>query len=272
MSLHSMLYDTSLYQQNNLSPQNINLRPPQIFHIPKFYNEHKDELEKVFSLLSDDESRMIFAARIRSVITGNLCYIKLSGYAQYFHPETIPQKDDIIIDGGVSHDTSVEEKFSILVGNNGRIYSFEPDPTCYYQASEKISTIKNITLIPLGLSNKSECVDFISDGYASRIAETPPFYNTITCQMTTIDTVVSQYNIENVDIIKLDVEKSELKALLGGVSAISKFKPKLIICIYHRLNDVFELPLFINDFGLNYKFYIGHHSPTLWETVLYAKI
>ena len=88
--------------------------------------------------------------------------------------------------------------------------------------------------------------------------------------MTTIDTFVSEYNINKIDMIKLDVERSEKNVLLGGIDTIIKHRPKLLISVYHRLNDLFELPLFINELDLSYKFYLGHHSPIQWETVLYA--
>jgi Leucine-rich repeat (LRR) protein len=88
--------------------------------------------------------------------------------------------------------------------------------------------------------------------------------------MTTIDNIVSQYNINKIDMIRLDVEVSEEKSLLGGIKTIVKHRPKLLISLYHKHNDIFELPLFIDKLNLNYKFCIGHHRQTLQETVLYA--
>jgi len=117
--------------------------------------------------------------------------------------------------------------------------------------------------------NKYEQVPMISSGAGSHVVD-----NTVNgdyiCYMTTIDTIVSQYNIKKVDIIKLDVEGSEEKALLGGIKTIVKYRPKLIISLYHKENDIFELPLFIKKLELDYKFYMGHYRPTLQETVLYA--
>ncbi|MDR3319858.1 MAG: FkbM family methyltransferase [Desulfovibrio sp.] len=88
--------------------------------------------------------------------------------------------------------------------------------------------------------------------------------------MTTIDTIVSQYNIKKVDMIKLHVEGAEEKSLLGGIKTIVKNRPKLLIFLYHKHNNIFELPLFIDKLNLNYRFYIGHHSPSLQYTLLYV--
>jgi FkbM family methyltransferase len=235
---------------------------------PTFIDQHRDELEKVYELLDDDESRMIFASRIKSIILGDIGYIKQSDYAQYFHPLTIPQRDDIILDGGVSGNISVEQKFSELVGDNGHIYSFEPEPGCYFQANDKIADIKNMTLFQYGLWDKCEQVHFSSEGAGSHVVDNNK--NSVTCHMTTIDNIVSQYNIKKVDMIKLDVEGSEEKSLLGGIKTIVKHRPKLLISLYHKHNDIFELPLFINKLDLDYTFYLGHHRPSLQETVLYV--
>jgi hypothetical protein len=88
------------------------------YYNPYFFKHHKKELKKVYNLLYDDESRRILASRIKSIITGNIGYIAQSNYSQYFHPVTIPQCGDIILDAGVSENITVERKFSELIGNN----------------------------------------------------------------------------------------------------------------------------------------------------------
>lgn len=236
---------------------------------PNFLDKYRCELEKVYSFLSDDESRKIFASRIKSIMLGTIGYIRQSKYTQYCHPQTMPQQGDVILDGGVSGNISVEERFAKLVGDEGHIYAFEPEPNMYFQAEEKAKKIKNVTLFPFGLSNKIEKVNFISKGPGSHITDTQTD-ETFICQMTTVDAIVSQYNIKKIDMIKLDVEGSEKKSLFGALKTMEKHRPKLLVSLYHKHNDMFELPLFINALDLDYKFYMGHHSPILWETVLYA--
>ena len=38
-------------------------------------------------MLEDEESKKIFASRIRALITGNIGYIKLSRFPEYYHPQ-----------------------------------------------------------------------------------------------------------------------------------------------------------------------------------------
>ena len=234
---------------------------------PNFFIDSRDELEKIFNLLCDDESREIFVSRIKSIIMGTIGYIRQSEYDDYFHPETIPHKGDIVIDGGVGPYIHLVKKYSKHVGNNGHVYCFEP--ACYFDVLDKFTDINNATLFQHGLWNKLEDQIFKVSGLGSHVVNEHSD-STITSKMTTIDAFMSECNINKVDIIKLDVEGSEKNVLLGGIDTIIKHRPKLLICVYHKLNDLFELPLFIHELDLNYKFYLGHHRPILMDTVLYA--
>lgn len=89
------------------------------------------------------------------------------------------------------------------------------------------------------------------------------------------DVIVEVDSIDNmvnrpVTFIKMDIEGSEYQALLGAKKTISKYKPKLAICIYHKPEDIWELPKLIHEVNPEYKFYLRHYSFGCNETVLYA--
>ena len=71
-------------------------------------------------------------------------------------------------------------------------------------------------------------------------------------------------------MIKMDIEGSELEALKGSKKVIQRDKPRLAICIYHKPEDMTEIPLYIKELVPEYKLYIRHHSNAGTETVLYA--
>ncbi|MBQ7654415.1 MAG: FkbM family methyltransferase, partial [Clostridia bacterium] len=76
---------------------------------------------------------------------------------------------------------------------------------------------------------------------------------------------------EDFSFIKMDVEGSEKKALLGAEKTIRKNLPKLYVCAYHRNEDIFELPLLINSFDERYEFYFRQHKYIpAWESNFYA--
>lgn len=88
-------------------------------------------------------------------------------------------------------------------------------------------------------------------------------------QMDSIDNICEN---EKVTYIKMDIEGSELEALRGARKVICRDKPRLGICIYHKPEDLLEIPMFIKKMVPEYKLYIRHHSPHYNETVIYAKV
>ena len=91
-----------------------------------------------------------------------------------------------------------------------------------------------------------------------------------TVQTITIDDFVGQNSIEKIDFLKMDIEGAEPKALEGAMQTIIKYKPKLAISIYHSLDDFINIPKWIDELNLGYKFFLGHHTLHLEETILYA--
>lgn len=66
--------------------------------------------------------------------------------------------------------------------------------------------------------------------------------------------------------IKMDIEGSELAALKGAKELIRTYKPYLAVCLYHRKNDLVQIPLFIKELlPRDYDFYLrgGYHT-ILW--------
>ena len=92
----------------------------------------------------------------------------------------------------------------------------------------------------------------------------------IQIQVTSIDEFSSEKNIK-IDLIKMDIEGSEIEALLGARQTIRKFKPRLQICSYHKFDDLWEIPILIKKLSPDYLLYLGHHTQNIFETIVYAK-
>ena len=75
---------------------------------------------------------------------------------------------------------------------------------------------------------------------------------------------------EKVSFIKMDIEGSELAALKGCKKIITRNNPKLAICVYHKSEDLIEIPKFILSINPNYKLFLRNYAPSATETVLYA--
>ncbi len=68
----------------------------------------------------------------------------------------------------------------------------------------------------------------------------------------------------------MDIEGAELRALKGAEETLKKFCPKLAIAVYHRINDFWTIPKYIDALGLGYRFYLRHFTIHSEETILFA--
>jgi hypothetical protein len=88
-----------------------------------------------------------------------------------------------------------------------------------------------------------------------------------------IDSLNAGKKIEDTPVIALDemdIEGFELKCLKGLKEIIQTYKPILGISVYHRLEDLYEIPEFVKSLNLNYDMYIRTHRGWYIDTVLYA--
>jgi len=70
--------------------------------------------------------------------------------------------------------------------------------------------------------------------------------------------------------IKMDIEGSEYEALIGAKDTISKYHPKLAISLYHKPEDLIQIPYYIKSLCPEYRFYLRLHSYYSEELILYA--
>ena len=119
-------------------------------------------------------------------------------------------------------------------------------------------------LVPYGLWDREDILKFeAADGGFSTIKNT----GNMEIKVVSLDDFL---NGQEATYIKMDIEGAELKALKGAKNTITKYKPKLALCIYHKPLDIIEIPLYLKTIEPRYKFYLRHYSNFHTETVLYA--
>ncbi|MGB8007892.1 MAG: FkbM family methyltransferase [Terriglobales bacterium] len=70
--------------------------------------------------------------------------------------------------------------------------------------------------------------------------------------------------------IKMDIEGAELDALEGARRSIQTHRPILSICVYHKQDDLWRIPLFISTMAEDYRFFLRPHGADGKELVCYA--
>lgn len=87
-----------------------------------------------------------------------------------------------------------------------------------------------------------------------------------------VDTLDNLFINTPITFIKMDIEGSEKETLMGAEKLIKKYKPKLAVCVYHKWEDIYEIPQIIKSLVPEYKIHLRHHSASIEETVYYACI
>lgn len=186
---------------------------------------------------------------------------------QYFEERCIKcfsEKQGGFIDAG-SFDGGDCIKFSkSTLNHNNSMYAFEPDKENYNNCKRILGNFNNMEIFNIGLSNVSQQVYFLSDrGECSRIAEQGN-------SMVNIDTIDSVMGEKRIGFIKMDIEGNEKEAIIGARRHIEKDKPNMMISVYHKLEDVIEIPKLLLEMNPDYRFALGHYSVCNADTVLYA--
>ena len=148
---------------------------------------------------------------------------------------------------------------------NNKIIIFESDSYNCRNIEKKLTKRKNIIIFNKGLSDTKTKIPFISErGVSSH------FSNHGNCFMetATLDEICKN---ENVGYIKMDIEGYEKKALMGARNVIKRDNPNMMISLYHKKNDIIDIPTLLLDFNSKYKFALGHYKTgSITDTVLYA--
>jgi FkbM family methyltransferase len=229
--------------------------------------QNLERLRAVFLQLGDRASQDTYLGLLNYRVTGEARHHPAVDADNQYLPLDLPGFDRPItfVDGGAYVGDTCE--YLIRRGVEVRRYvAFEPDRHNYERLARFVSTapIAEATLLPCGLSDQYRTVSFLDgQGVSSRIAGEDAQATTITCL--SLDEALPGLRP---DFVKMDVEGSELAALQGMVRTIESCHPHLALSLYHKPEDLWELPEWV---GRHYaRIYVRQHLGYGFETVLYA--
>lgn len=148
-----------------------------------------------------------------------IVYTKFPEYAEMNFLYDYLEKDDIFVDVGANIGA-----YSLIAASKiktGKIFSFEPSPKAlkYLKENIQINNIKHIvTIVDKVVSDKNGFEKFISGKHSEvdRIGGKSDLFHKIkTIPSITLDKFLTIQKIPYVDLIKIDIEGAELKALKG---------------------------------------------------------
>lgn len=186
---------------------------------------------------------------------------------QYFDGDIVKyEKAEVFLDCGC-YDLETSEIFMNRCPDYKKIICFEPDLENRNCIEQKIGDkkIRDIMIHPYGVWDRNDTLFFKGNGSSAMVSESGEEQ----IKVAALDDLIK----DRVTFIKMDIEGSELRALMGAQQIIKEFRPKLAICVYHKREDIVEIPKYILSLVPEYKLYLRHYSNYFaTETVLYAVI
>ena len=220
--------------------------------------------------MEDEKSKNTFLKVIEGRLTADLDIAKQIYQKDQYWPSDVIKfdKDETIIECGSSDGKTLRDMCDKLENNFHHIYCFEPDSQCQELLEGVIQQINSknpISVIDKGVYKETATLCFENEKVDSGLSKVSDAGNA-KIQVVALDEVMK----EKVTYIKMDIEGGEYDALLGAAKIISSDKPKLAICVYHKDEDIINIPNLLKSLNPDYHFFMRHHNINMTETVLYA--
>ena len=147
----------------------------------------------------------------------------------------------------------------------GNAWLFEPDPENFAALATAVRRMSTRSVcLPLAVADAYRILSFSGgNGEGGTISDD----GTVRIAAVALDDVLPT---QRVDFIKLDVEGAEIQALRGAAQLIQRSRPVLAISLYHRPQDIWEIPEQLAALCPDYRFYIRQHYYNSFDSVLYA--
>ena len=223
-----------------------------------FYNAHYEEIKKACDSLDDEESKNVYNSIIRYKMSGrmnDLLEFTSSKSDMYALLSDISPKRIIDV-GAYSGDTLKEAR------------EFFPDLSFAACIEPDKKTFKRLLKTAEGIDGvEVECINAAAWSFTGQ----GQFANSSNRNSSVLDASTHSYQHkvddvslirvddvakEGIDYIKYDVEGSEREALLGSSALIENDRPALLVSLYHKSRDIFELINLLKERYPDYKFYL----------------
>lgn len=242
---------------------------------------HKNNILEVLSWLADEESRRVYTNVLCNRIAppfSEYYYDSLYSPGEYFETDAFRMSEkECYIDCGAYNGDTIERFLEITEGRVGDIYAFEMDKDNYRELQENTMGLMKKYGLPSDVVNLYNAGVWDDNGtmpYGKEPLGPKESFSLLKTEVVDYTDLIKLDDLlkeKKVSMIKMDIEGAEYKALKGAKDTILKNKPKMAICLYHKLQDFWEIPTYIKTLIPEYKIYIRHHQKgTIGGTVMYA--
>lgn len=245
--------------------------PYYFLELPARCFAQRERIRAAFQLLADAESRREYLAQVRWRLLGELDVRAQNNSAEQYFSADVPVmlKGKVFVDVGAYDGDTLVGYFQRVGEDFHSAYVFEPDPGNYQ------ALVNYIHGLPEGVQSKiypyqaavgaeNSTVKFNASSLTSAAVLETDGVDT-TCYA--LDAILPRFAAM---YIKIDIEGFEEQALLGAKQTILSTQPDLAVCVYHRPDDLWNIPLLLHEDCDQYRFFLRRYMEDCWESVCYA--
>jgi FkbM family methyltransferase len=245
--------------------------PDYSVDLPHKVVQDAESVRAAYRLWADDLSRREYLEQMHwRLAPDSECFSSPCPEAFYLPSDLIDTRDDeVFVDCGAFDGDTVRAFLKSRGERFRRIVAFEPDPKNFEALSRHVSGLPEhisdrIDLHRTGTGLRRETVRFSATGNMGA-AITAGGEIEITC--VPLDEALAHLPPT---YIKMDIEGAEPDALAGAAEIIRRNSPVLAICVYHRQDHIWRIPMQISTLNSDYEFFLRRYSEECWDVVCYA--
>ncbi|MBO5649060.1 MAG: FkbM family methyltransferase [Clostridia bacterium] len=244
----------------------------------EWFCAHRALLEEACALLADEESRRIFEALVNYKLSGKLCYLReaVSDEREVTNAFVKPETVAAYMDLGAYNGDTVRKMLDAAPGLK-TVYAMEPDARNFRKLSQYAQQEERaaVSVYPYAAWSKREDLVFCAEGNRNSTARDHVSSGVPLRQakerIVAAEAPDTILNGAAVDFIKYDVEGAEREALLGTSVTLRQYAPTLLVSLYHRTEDLYDLPLLVHQLQPRYALYLRRFSYVpAWDINLYC--
>jgi FkbM family methyltransferase len=238
--------------------------------LPHKLYEQAPEVRKAASLWADDSSRLEYLNHVRWRALGDLDALGPPVKEESYFLDSLYRIDDheVFVDCGAFIGDTAEQ----VIRRNpafSRIVAIEADPENFDRLTKWSRTLdasvaSRISALNIAVGAERGKLRFqAGGGEGAKLAAD----GNVVVDCVPIDDLATEVAPT---FIKMDIEGAELEALEGARRSIQTHRPILSICVYHKQDDLWRIPLFIHALAEDYRFFLRPHDVDGWQLVCYA--
>ncbi len=242
------------------------------FELPQNVLAKAANIRRAFYLWEDDESRRQFLGHLRFRLFLDYRALPENSKDNYFPPELVARLSDAttFVDCGAYDGDTIRHFLEHQQNSFREIFAFEPDEiNCQklraYVSTLAVDLVNRIHIYNAGVGSRRQKMRFNPTGNTSAALDE---LGSAQVSVLPIQEIVK--GNREATYVKFDVEGAEWEALEGMRNLIELKDPLLAVSVYHRPDDLWQLPLYLKSLNPAYRLFLRTQGEDGMDVICYA--